>query len=177
MSVVVYDLNNTRDQFELAVRRVGQRGATTAFRRALNHEGRKGRTAVRRTLRKQTSIPRSEINAGVVLRPARGQNLTMSLYGFGSPLGLVHFNPRQFGYGTRAKVWGEMKRFNSAFIVDSLAGNVFVRTSASRLPIKKLFGPGIAREIRRDEAHEAWEEAVQQIPQRAMHELRRIMAG
>ncbi|MCA1776062.1 MAG: hypothetical protein LC676_10765 [Loktanella sp.] len=175
-SVVIRDLDQTRVRFEATMLRVGERDAKTAFRRALNHEGRKSYTAVKRALRKQTSIRSATVSKQTRFEGPRGDNLTATIEATGNHLGLVHFKPKQFSYGVRAKVWGESQRFPSAFIVGSLGGNVFKREGEGRLPIKRMFGPSIPREMIKDASIKAFEDKLDDVNKRAMHELTRILA-
>lgn len=54
MNILIRDLDQTRIHFEAAVQRVGEQEANRAFNRALNSEGAKITTSVRRALRQQT---------------------------------------------------------------------------------------------------------------------------
>jgi len=175
MNIIIRDLDRTRVEFEALVRRVGEGDATTAFRRALNHEGRKSFTAVRRALRGQTGIKMGEINAALRYRGASRQSLRAVITGTGRPMALRHFGARQFSYGVRAKPWGRAQQFHSAFIIDTLGGHVYKRSGKSRLPIEKLWGPSIPREMLRHETKATFEQSAQHVAPRAMHELSRLL--
>lgn len=168
--------DNTVVAFEAAVRRAGERGARRAFSMAMNREGRKTRTALKRTLAKQTSIKSRDVNAALSFRPARPERLTMEIKGRGRHLPLSYFGARQFGYGVRARVWGENQRFPSAFIVESL-GNAFVRLGAPRLPIRGMFGPSIPVEMLKDDALQLVEDAHGDVLAEAERQVSRILAG
>ena len=150
MNVIIRDLDQTRIHFEAAVQRVGEQAATRAFNRALNSEGNKVRTQVRRALRHQTGAKAALINRETRVLRSSFSNLTYTIEARGDYLGLSHFSPRQFAYGVRAKPWGRWQRFDSAFLVGSLANNAFVREGRARLPIKKMFGPAIPKEMLQD---------------------------
>ena len=62
MNVIIRDLDRTRVNFEAAIHRVGDQTARRAFNRALNSEGNKVRTQVRRALRQQTGAKAALIN-------------------------------------------------------------------------------------------------------------------
>jgi uncharacterized protein with GYD domain len=51
VNIILRDLDQTRVHFEVAVQSVGEQAAVRAFSRALNSEGNKVRTQVRRALR------------------------------------------------------------------------------------------------------------------------------
>lgn len=131
MNVIIRDLDQTRIHFEAAVARLGEQAATRAFNRALNSEGNKVRTQVRRALRQQTGAKAALINRETRSIRSTFSNLTHTIEARGDYLGLSHFSPRQFAYGVRAKPWGRWQRFDSAFLVGSLAGNAFVREGSA----------------------------------------------
>lgn len=175
MNVIIRDLDQTRIHFEAAIQRVGQNEAKRAFNRALNSEGNKVRTKVRRALRGQTGA-----KAGLIARETRSfgstfSNLVYKIEARGSHLGLSHFSPRQFKFGVRAKPYGRVQRFAGAFLVGSLGNNAFVRTSSARFPIKKMFGPAIPKEMIKDESARAFEESQPDVLGEALRQLQRII--
>ena len=175
MQVVIKDLDQTRIRYEAMVQQVGEGAAALAFSRALNHEGRKTFTAVKRSLRKQTDIPPFMITASMAFKSSSQRNLRTIISGSGKELPLRLFNPSQFSYGVRAKVWGKHQTYRSAFIVAKYEGNVFHRTSKKRFPIQKMFGPSIPKEMVKDETLETFEQSGNAVMVRAMHELSRIL--
>jgi hypothetical protein len=60
--------------------------------------------------------------------------------------------------------------------VPSLGGQVFRREGRERLPIVKLWGPSIPRELLRDQVPKVFFDEVRaKVPVRLKHELRRIL--
>lgn len=175
MNVIIRDLDQTRIHFDAAIQRVGEREATVAFNRALNSEGNKIRTQVRRALRQQTGAKAGLINQQVKSRGSTFSNLVYTIKARGGYLGLSHFSPRQFSYGVRARLYGRAQQFKSAFIVGSMGGNVFVRTSAARFPIKKMFGPAIPKEMVKDETKRAFKESQPNVLAEALRQLQRAI--
>lgn len=175
MQVVIKELDQTRIRYEAMVQRVGERDAALAFSRALNYEGRKTFTAVKRSLRKQTDIPPFMITASMAFRSSSQRNLRTIISGSGKELPLRLFKPSQFSYGVRAKVWGKHQTYRSAFIVAKYGGNVSHRTSKKRFPIQRMFGPSIPKEMVKDETLETFEQSGNAVMDRAMHELSRIL--
>ena len=175
MRVVVKEIDQTRIRLEAMVRQVGDGNATLAFSRALNHEGRKSFTAVKRALRKQTDIPPFMITASMAFRSSSKHHLRTIISGTGKELPLRLFKPSQFSYGVRARVWGKRQTYRAAFIIAKYGGNVFHRTSRKRFPIERMFGPSIPKEMVRDETLETCEQSGNAIMDRAMHELARII--
>ena len=175
MNVIIRDLDQTRVHFEAAVHNVGEQAAVRAFSRALNSEGNKVRTQVRRALRQQTGAKAGLINSETRTIRSSFANLSYTIEARGDYLGLSHFSPRQFGYGVRAKPWGRWQRFKSAFLVGSLANNAFVREGRARLPIKKMFGPAIPKEMVRDATRDAFEAAQPQVLAEATRQIGRLL--
>jgi len=175
VNVIIRDLDQTRIHFEAAVARLGEQAATRAFNRALNSEGNKVRTQVRRALRQQTGA-----KAGLINRETRSirstfSNLTYTIEARGDYLGLSHFSPRQFAYGVRAKPWGRWQRFDSAFLVGSMANNAFVREGSARLPIRKMFGPAIPKEMVQDATRDAFEAAQPDVLAEATRQIEQLL--
>jgi hypothetical protein len=175
VQVVIKELDQTRIRYEAMVQEVGEGAAALAFSRALNHEGRKSFTAVKRSLRKQTDIPPFMITASMAFKSSSQRNLRTIISGSGKELPLRLFKPSQFNYGVRAKVWGKHQTYRSAFIVAKYGGNVFHRTSKKRFPIQRMFGPSIPKEMVKDETLETFEQSGNAVMDRAMHELSRIL--
>ncbi len=187
MQIVLKDLDQTRIRYEAMIQRIGEGNANKAFSRALNHEGRKTFTAVKRVLRKQTDIPPGIIAAAMKFRSSSQRNLRTIIQGRGSELPLRFFGARQFKYGVRAKVWGSFQTYPSNFIVASLNGNVFHRTGVfgkaakgryagkRREGIQRTFGPSIPKEMVKDKSLETFEQSGNAVMERAMHELSRTL--
>lgn len=159
-------------RFTAMVERLGSSKLRSAERRALNHVGGKAFTAVKRALVNQTSLPRAAIQAGVTtVRASVANSEEFRIVGKGNRLPLRLFGPVQFSYGVRVKVWGVFRQYRHTFIIDQYARNVFKRVGPSRLPIKKLWGPGVASELVRDESAEAFEAVATELGPRLMHEI------
>ncbi|MHC0055329.1 hypothetical protein [Actibacterium sp. D379-3] len=177
MNVIIRDLDQTRIHFEAAAAQLGEQAATRAFNRALNNEGNKVRTQVRRALRQQTGAKAALINRETRSIRSTFSNLTYTIEAQGDYLGLSHFSPRQFAYGVRAKPWGRWQRFDSAFLVGSLANNAFVREGNARLPIKKMFGPAIPKEMVQDATRDAFEAAQPDVLAEATRQIEQLLHG
>ena len=156
MQVRFLDADDVRIRFEAACTRLGEGEARRAFSMALNKEGRKSFTQLRRALAQQSSIPRGAVNAATRFRSARRADLTTITSGTGRHLPLSLFGAKQFSYGVRAKIWGRAQTFRSAFVVKRYGGSVFKRTGKARFPIEQLWGPAVPVEMLREEAYAAW---------------------
>jgi len=157
MRVRFLEADDVRIRFEAACTRLGEGEARRAFSMALNKEGRKAFTQLRRSLALQSSIPRGAVNAATRFQGATRATLSTVTAGSGRHLPLSFFGAKQFTYGVRAKIWGRAQTFRSAFVVKRYGGGVFKRTGKARFPIEQLWGPAVPVEMMRDEAFAAWE--------------------
>lgn len=167
--------------FEAMVTRVGSNDARTAFARALNHEGRKGNTAVKRQIRQATSIKLKDVQKAIRFHTAGKQTLKTVNRAYGGAIPLRYFGARQFKYGVSATVWGKKQKFPGAFIVKSIAGNVFKNTGGFNAKakrnnqIEKMFGPHIPKEMLKPDVIAAFNSFGDHVGARALHELKRIL--
>jgi hypothetical protein len=175
MQILLRDLNKTRIQYEAMIRRVGEQDATKAFNRALNREGDKIRTKVRRSLRKETGAKTAIVDRALSTYRSSFANLVYTIEARGAHMGLSHFQPTQFKYGVRAKPWGRWQRFPGTFVSKKLHNNVFVREGKDRLPIKKIWGPSIPVEMVRGATERVFREAEPAVIEEAMRQLNLIL--
>ncbi len=181
ISYALRHLDRQSLRFEAMAFRVGEGNARLAFARALNHEGAKATTVVKKQLRAQSSIKIAHINKAVSFHKAGRQTLKTIIRGTGAPIPLRYFGARQFKYGVRAKVWGRSQRFAGAFIIGKLGGNVFKNTrgwnaKAGRFnQIEKMYGPSIPKEMLTREVKDAFMGSADNVSSRALHELNRIL--
>jgi hypothetical protein len=175
VNIIIRDLDQTRIAFEAAINRVGEQDATRAFNRALNSEGAKITTKVRRALREQTGAKAKVVTRATKTYRSSFSNLVYTIEASGDHMGLSHFSPRQFSYGVRAKPWGRWQRFEGTFLVPKLHNNVFVREGRDRLPIRKIGGPSIPKEMVKDASKRAFEESQPEVLAEATRQLQRII--
>lgn len=147
MRVIIAAADDVLTKFEAAVYRVGEGEARKQFSRALNHEGRKGFTQVRRALTKQTSIKYGDVLRQTRFKSSSRADLEIVMTGEGYHFPLKYFGAKQFKKGTRVKVWGKLITFAHAFIVPRYGGNVYRRLGKPRFPIKRMYGPAIPVEL------------------------------
>lgn len=187
--VLEANVDNVLASFTNQLGALGEGEARKAMARAVNRAGRTIRTHVIRSLGRQTSIPRAILTASVKGRAAahKGDSaIQFVIHATGSELPLRMFNPRQFSYGVRAKVWGRAQRFPGMFgapgdnpkVVAALGGHVFHRSGASRLPIEKGYGPSIPKEMVLAETKAVFERmAPIETEKRLRHEIARLLPG
>jgi hypothetical protein len=156
MRVRFLEADDVRIRFEAACYRMGEGEARRAFSMALNKEGAKSLTQLRRSLSIQSSIPRNAVNAATRFTPATRASMAAVTSGTGRHLPLSVFGAKQFTYGVRARIWGKAQSFRSAFVVKRFGGGAFKRTDKARFPIEQLWGPSVPKEMLRDEAYDAW---------------------
>ena len=153
---------------------LGERQARTAISRALNHEGDKGRTKVKRALVKQTGIRYGAVDKAMATVRATPATLTYMLRARGDETNIAWFGGVQRRKGVSAAPWSKRRIFQHAFIVPRF-GRAFIGASKSRLPMRPLYGPNLARELVKDSSAAAWQSGVANIVARIGHEIARIL--
>jgi hypothetical protein len=162
--------------FTAAAKDLASPKAKAAARMALNDTGKQVNTRVKRILVKQTGLKYGAIQKGVRQQLASNANLEFRITGTGKHFGLVDFNARQGKRGVSASPWATRRMFKHTFIVAKLGGQVFVRTGKERLPVKKLWGPSIPREMVRDEVPVVFESMARTIlPVQVARQFARLM--
>lgn len=128
---------------QLSPRRRGQ-----ALSVAVNDTARQVRTRSARDVAKGMGMTRKNVDKAIVIRPySQPDTLTATVRGRGVPLPLMQFAAKQTRKGVTAKAWGNRKLYPGTFIATMKSGHqgVFRRTSKARLPIKELYGSGVAQ--------------------------------
>lgn len=161
----------------------GSGQARMAMARALNHEGDKGRTLVKRELVTSTGVKYSMIVRGLSTHRATGARLQYELRQKGNETNIGLFQAVQRKSGVSAAPWNVRRVFGakgraSFFLPNGKGGStplVFIRKGGSRHPIEPLFGPNIAREIVKNKPKAAWESVPISLADRIAHELSRMI--
>lgn len=184
MQVVIAPADDVLRRFQNQIGAIGDK-APQAIGRAINRTVDQVYTLTVRTLVKQTSAPRAVVASSIRKRYAStsGGALEGALVATGRELPLKLFKPRQFKAGTKATVWGKRQLFPGAFmgprpgtLAPRLKGHVWTRESKDRLPIKKLYGPSIPKEMVKDEsAGQFQREAPFILDKRLRHEIGRLL--
>lgn len=149
-----------------------------ACRRAVNHTGDKANTRVKRALSKQIRAPQSAIMQYGRLRTRRANfgALTYEIISSGGPIPLKYFKPNQTRKGVSAAPWGNRKVYKSAFM-NGLGGHVFWRKGKARLPIERIAGPNVPKELVKDQSAAAFLAVSAELPARLAHEIRVLTKG
>lgn len=173
---------------------LGEGRAHKGLARAVNRVTKTVHSRTVREVAKQISLPAKRVREEIHTRQADPKGRTALegvVYASGRPLPLSEFNPKQFSWGVRARVWGRMQRFPTTFIYAGhwknrsapIAGdNVFQNTqgfserSQRNNALEKMFGPSIPEEMVRDKSREAFYRTVaEMLPARVSHELSRLL--
>lgn len=155
---------------------------------SLNREMQKERTVIRRSIADVTGAPYGRIVSVVRDQKATAGNLDYAIRSEDEFLPLSAFGAREVRSGVTAAPWKVRRVFPGAFMrgghrgartdAPSLNGQVFAREGKGRLPIRKLWGPAIPREMTRDDGAPVgtWRRAVAELPPRILAEIERRMA-
>ncbi len=185
--LVIQPLDDVAARYGDTLLGMGRGKAQRVMGRALNYEGAKVFTSVRRAVREQSSIPTWVLWRAMRARKAStrlGGSLEFAIIGIGRELSLRYFGPRQFAAGTRAKVWGRFQMYDEAFmgprpgvVSAKLGGHVFTRTTSRRFPIKRLSGPSVPREMVRDQSRAVFEASMPNIVNRIGKQIAAVLRG
>lgn len=149
-----------------------------AVARALNHTGGVARTRVIRALVQQTGARRPAVVNSMQSVRANEGTLQFLIIASGAHLSLKEFGARQTRRGVSAAPWRQRRVFPGAFVAASIGGHVFSRKGTARLPIGKLWGPAVPREMVRGESAAAFTSVVDgHLPGRLEHEIARLLAS
>lgn len=132
------------------------RNALQPLREGLYEGGDKVRTRVRRALREQTNVKKA---ASVNDRATSVRSgMSYIIRGVGKGLPIAEFPVTAAG-AISASPWNVSRVFKRSFVHPSNGGYV-ARTSSKRFPVRKLFGPSIAKEIIKDRSLAAFHAGV-----------------
>ena len=174
MQLIISARDQVLARYGNALAALGEGRARTALSRALNHEGDKGRTQVKRALVKQTGIKYGGVNKAMATIRATPATLTYTLKARGDETNIAWFGGQQRRKGVSAAPWNKRRILRHSFIVPRF-GRAFIRTAKSRLPIRPLYGPNLARELVKDSSAAAWQSGVANIVARVGHEIGRML--
>jgi hypothetical protein len=125
-----------------------------ALSKSVNDTAKQVEKIAERIVASRLSLEARRVRKGIYIRPASTpKTLTATIRGSTSEVPLKVFRAKEMPGGTVATIWGAKQFHPDAFIkggifgkkrVDiGMGGHVFVRKSASRLPIKKAKGASI----------------------------------
>lgn len=185
--IVIRPMDDLLTRFGNQLGAIGEGDARKVLARAVNRTAAMAKTRVVRELAKQSSIPVALVRKAVRITKAAHKGngpIEAVIHSTGRPLSLIHFKPRQFTWGVRAKVKGEFKRYKGDFINagrwnsgnPAFGGHVMYREGKARFPVKRALGPAIPDEMIIGASAMAFAEVVNTaLPRRVAHELGRIL--
>lgn len=162
-----------------------------AYRRAINHTGGKAFTQVKRALSRQTGLTQRDVVRYGNLRARRANfgSLEFAILASGGRLPLKAFDPKQFSWGTQARIFGKVERFPGWFIYGGhyrsgkliAGGHVFENTrgfnsrSGRNNAIEQQFADeGLAAQMVQGQSAAAFRRVANTLPDRVLHEVDRI---
>ena len=166
------------------------KNAPAAIRRAVNRTGDMAKTQVKRVLVIQTGLKAKVIDKALKSTPASGGSLSYVIESRGGDVRVQYFGAKESGSGVVAHPWNSSRMYAGgfmkqgftrrvAFTKPGMAGHVFKRSGAGRLPIGQLkSGLYIPKEMVSGASKAAFESTVASVlPRRLDHELGAIFSG
>ena len=129
MQLIISGRDQVLAKYGNALAALGERRARTAMSRALNHEGDKGRTKVKRALVNQTGIKYGAVDKTMATVRATLATLTYTLKARGDETNIAWFGGAQRRKGVSAAPWNKRRIFRHAFIMPRF-GRAFIRSWA-----------------------------------------------
>ncbi|HWW46558.1 MAG TPA: hypothetical protein VNZ94_01810 [Xanthobacteraceae bacterium] len=149
--------------------------AARALREGLYEGGAKVRTRVRRALKEQTNVK----DYGTVVERVTDakSGLTYIIKGDPKAVPITKFPVNSAGSVT-AEPWNDARTFKRSFFKGGEPLKPMARTTSKRFPIRRLFGPSMAKELVKDDSLKAFEDGVGvDVMPVILKRLDRIVAG
>ena len=140
-------------RYAAAMEALGTQKMRRVVSRALNKTGDRAWTKSKRSIARELNLKQRTVAAHMKRKrsyPKVGGKDQYEIIARGGRLPLKEYSPRQTRKGVTARIYGKRILHPHAFIIKSYGGNVYVRTSRKRFPIRKLFGPSIPVELLRE---------------------------
>ena len=136
-------------QFQKQLNVLEREAYPKAVARTLNRVSGSTKSASTKHIAPLMNAKQADIKRRMVEDKAYPRKLWASIIASGSPLKLMSFKARQTARGVVAKAWGVKKLYKHTFIAPVKKGSsnmaVYTRKSKHSLPVKQLWGPGIAQ--------------------------------
>jgi hypothetical protein len=172
VQVVISARDDVMSRFGKQLAKLSEGRAKSLMSKALNTEGNKGRTQVRRALMAQTGIKSHQISKAIRTIKAGPGHLQYKIEGTGNETNISMFGLKvrwkkvasiKGRKGMRvqevtASPWNRTRTFPGAFSIGKFGGKVYKRTTGDRGPLKPLFGPDVARELVKEKTRAAFED-------------------
>lgn len=145
------DLRN----FQKQLNALEQQAFPKAVVRTLNRVASSAKVASAKHIAPMMNAKQADIKRRMREEKAYPRKLWASIIASGSALKLIAFKARQTAKGVVAKAWGVNKLYRGTFIAPVRHGSstnaVYVRKTKRSLPVKQLWGPGIAQLFKKPE--------------------------
>ncbi len=137
-----------------------------AVARTLNRVAESSKSASAKHIAPLMNAKQSDIKRNMPIEKAYKNKLWASVTAIGKPLKLIAFKARQTAKGVVAKAWNASKLYRGTFIAPikhgSSSNTVYSRKTKHSLPVKALYGPGIAQLFKKPENIQIMESTVRQ---------------
>lgn len=161
-------------------------GAGRAVSLALNRSISTARSDVVKGVRETYTVDAKSVRESVRLKSSKPNKLEASIYAFGGPLSLSHFQvkPKTVNGRRRTAIRvgvrkGSAKSMGKAFVA-RVGGNlqIFERVGKARLPIQKMWGPSVPQMVGNENIiDKVAEKARVSMDKRLTHEIGRLIEG
>lgn len=142
-------------QLQKQLNALEQQAYPKAVTRTLNRVVSSTKVASSKHIAPLMNAKQSDIKRRMAEDKAYPKKLWASIIASGNALKLIAFKARQTARGVVAKAWGVNKLYKGTFIAPAKRGSstnaVYVRKTKHSLPVKQLYGPGIAQLFKRQE--------------------------
>jgi len=126
-----------------------------AVARTLNRVASGTKSASAKHIAPLMNAKQADIKRKMLEEKAYPKKLWASITAVGSPLKLIAFKAVQSAKGVVAKAWGTKKLYRGTFIAPIKHGSsnmaVYSRKTKHSLPVKQLYGPGVAQLFKKPE--------------------------
>ncbi len=126
-----------------------------AIVRTLNRIASGAKVASAKHVAPMMNAKQSDIKRNMVVEKAYRNKLWATITAIGKPLKLIVFRARETAKGVVAKAWNVSKLYRGTFIAPVRRGSnnnaVYSRKTKHSLPVKTLYGPGIAQLFKKPE--------------------------
>ena len=141
--------------FQKQLNALEQQAYPQAVARTINRVASSVRTASAKHIAPQMNAKQSDIKRNMVIEKSYKNKLWATITAMGKPLKLIVFKARQTAKGVVSKAWNVSKLYRGTFIAPVRHGSsnnaVYVRKTKHSLPVKQLWGPGIAQLFKKPE--------------------------
>ena len=126
-----------------------------AVARTLNRVAASSKSASAKHIAPLMNAKQADVKRRMIENKAYPRKLWASITAKGNAIKLIAFKARQTSKGVVAKAWGKTKLYKHTFISPVKRGSstnaVYVRKTRRSLPVKQLWGPGIAQLFKKQE--------------------------